>query len=51
MAFVNNRETIAAIEVNNDTYRLKKRIEKFKPVALVHTVCIIKLYNEQKIGV
>ena len=26
---VNNRETIAAIEVNNDTYCLQKRIEKF----------------------
>ena len=26
---VNNRETIAAIEVNKDTYFLQKRIEKF----------------------
>ena len=26
---VNNRETIAAIETNNDTYCLQKRIEKF----------------------
>ena len=26
---VNNRETIAAIEANNDTYCLPKRIEKF----------------------
>ena len=26
---VNNRETIAAIEVNNDMYCLQKRIEKF----------------------
>ena len=26
---VNNRETIAVIEVNNDTYCPQKRIEKF----------------------
>ena len=26
---VNNKETIAAIEANNDTYYLQKRIEKF----------------------
>ena len=27
---VNNRETKAAIEANNDTYCLQKRIEKFR---------------------
>ena len=29
---VNNRETIAAIVVNNDTYCIQKRIEKFPQV-------------------
>ena len=28
---VNNRETIAAIQVNNDTYCLQKMIRKFPP--------------------
>ena len=32
---VNNRETIAAIEENNDTYCLQKRIEKFRCSLLI----------------
>ena len=30
---VNNRETVATIEANNDTYYLQKRIEKFPRIA------------------
>ena len=33
---VNNKETIAAIEVNDDTYCLQKRIEKFPLVHLTN---------------
>ena len=35
---VNNRETIAAIEANNDIYYLQKRIEKF-PLTLLDQYC------------
>ena len=35
---VNNRTTIAAIEANNDTYCLEKRIEKFPLIPAVVTI-------------
>ena len=36
---VNYRETIAAIEANNDTYCLQKRIEKFPLMHFWNNCC------------
>ena len=43
---INNRETIAAIEANNDTYCFQKRIEKFPLKRVFYPVT---LYSNERL--